>query len=148
MDRLNAKDTPSALKQQLEGPQSYAALASSGELLKEVFLECVFQRTRKSLEHLKRFVELFYAEVFEPWFVKSEQGQVTLIKTALRVWGGPKNTQKCLYVMEKLWQMGIISGDQIIQYCLKHAGSSHDTSLEFRLLKLISQRVFTQRLFL
>lgn len=138
MDRLNAKDTPIALKQQLEGPQSSSALTASGEQLKEIFLECVYQRTRKSLEHLKRFVELFYSEVFEPWFVKSEAGQVTLIKTTLRVWGGARNSQKCIYIMEKLWQMGIISGDVIIQYCLKHSSSSNDTSVEFRLLKLIS----------
>ena len=79
------------MKLQLEGPQSSAALTASGEQLKDIFLECVFVRTKKSLEHLKLFVERFYTEIFEPWFVKSEPGQLTLIKTTLRVWGAPRN---------------------------------------------------------
>ena len=91
MDRLNNKDTPQQLKLQLEGPQSSAALTASGEQLKDIFLECVFVRTKKSLEHLKLFVERFYTEIFEPWFVKSEPGQLTLIKTTLRVLGAPRN---------------------------------------------------------
>ncbi len=40
-------------------------LQSSGtQLLIEIFTECVLARTRKSLEHMKRFVELLHAEVF------------------------------------------------------------------------------------
>jgi len=85
LDRLNAKDSPSVFKQQLE---TSSTLTASGEQLKEIFLECMYQRTRKSLEHLKRFVEMFYREVFEPWFVKSETGQQTLIRTTVRVWAG------------------------------------------------------------
>ena len=149
MDRINNKDTPQQLKAQLEGPQSSSALTASGEQLKDIFLECVYVRTKKSLEHLKLFVEKFYAEFFEPWFVKSEQGQLTMIKTTLRVWGAPRNSQRCLYILEKLWQMGIITGDAIVGYCLKqHSVIKEEHSLEFRLLKLISARVFGQREFL
>ena len=54
-----------------------------------MFLECIFSRARKSLEHLKRFIELFYPEIFEPWFVSAEdakESQITVVKTVSSVW--------------------------------------------------------------
>jgi len=45
--------------------------------------------------------------------------------------------------------MGILSGDAIVGYCLKQRQLlKEETSLEFRLLKLISARVFGLRQFL
>lgn len=69
MDRLNSKETPANIRELL---MNKSDLQASGQQLKEIFLECVFSRTRKSLEHLKRFVEVFYTEVFEPWFVNNQ----------------------------------------------------------------------------
>ena len=69
MDRLNSKETPASMRALL---QDQAQLQTSGQQLKEIFLECIFSRARKSLEHLKRFVELFYVEIFDPWFVSAE----------------------------------------------------------------------------
>lgn len=46
-----------------------AELQAGGQLLKEIFLECILSRARKSLEHIKRFIEIYYNEIFEPWFV-------------------------------------------------------------------------------
>ena len=45
--------------------------------------------------------------------------------------------------------MGILTGDAIVGYCLKqHSVIKEEQSLEFRLLKLMSARIFGQRQFL
>ena len=110
-------------------------------------MECVFSRTRKSLEHLKRFIEAFYIDIFEPWFVSGEdskQTQFTLIKTATQVW--QKNPTRCLQVLEKLWQVGILSSDNAVEWSLKSLGVKN--SISSKVLKLISERVFGKRQFL
>jgi hypothetical protein len=48
--------------------------ASSSEL-KEIMIEVILFRARKSLEHLKRHIEIYYKEIFEPWFVTGEDRQ-------------------------------------------------------------------------
>jgi hypothetical protein len=67
LDKLNSKETPAYLKAALIGDQ--AKIEASGEQMKEIFLECVISRTRKSLEHLKRFIEIYYNEIFQPFFL-------------------------------------------------------------------------------
>lgn len=53
-DRLDAKETPAAMRALLFGAEGNTELLASGQVLKEIFMEAVFSRTRKSLEHLKR----------------------------------------------------------------------------------------------
>jgi len=68
-----------------------------------------------------------------------------MLKTVMRVWG--KNHSRCVQVVEKLWQMGILSSEVIVEHCLKN-GSLQDTQLEFKLVKLNADRVFDQKRFL
>ena len=69
--------------------------------MRQIYIECILSRTRKSLEHLKRQIELQYNEIFEPWFVKDVEGQKTFVTTAISVYS--KNSTRCLQVLEKLW---------------------------------------------
>ena len=70
-------------------------------MLRQIYIECILSRTRKSLEHLKRQIELQYNEIFDPWFVKDVEGQKTFVTTAISVYS--KNSTRCLQVLEKLW---------------------------------------------
>jgi hypothetical protein len=63
-DKLASRETPAQLKYFLLDGGDEGQLQASGDILKEVFLECILERTRKSLEHLKRAVEAFHTELF------------------------------------------------------------------------------------
>ena len=67
-DLINQKTPPKELREALTGNQS--KIESSGEQLKEILLECIVSRTRKSLEHLKRIIEFYYNEVMQPFFLR------------------------------------------------------------------------------
>ncbi len=43
-------------------------LEASGERLKEIFFECLLSRARKSIEHLKRSLEYFWADILSDFF--------------------------------------------------------------------------------
>lgn len=117
-------------------------------------MECVFSRTRKSLEHLKRQVEILYKEVFEPWFVSADdarESQITIVKTAASVWA--KNPTRCLLVIEKLWQMGIVTAESGIDWALKSLKRHSIASLtpdylEFKVIKLLFDHTLDKPLFL
>jgi MIF4G like len=97
LDKLNSKETPERIKEFLDSGD----VQSSGQQLRQIYLECILSRTRKSLEHLKRQVEIHYHEIIEPWFVKDPEGQKTLVKTVVSVYA--HNHTRCLQVLEKLW---------------------------------------------
>jgi hypothetical protein len=87
----------------------------------EVFSECMLTRTKKSMEHLKRFIEIFYVEIIEPWFVSGPQAaenQVTLVKTVARAWR-ERNPFRCIQIIEKLWSLGVLGGQHVINWALK-----------------------------
>lgn len=65
MDKLNAKETGQNLKVFLESVE----LTSNGEQLKEILFECIMVRTKKSLEHLKRFIEIYYHDIIKPLYL-------------------------------------------------------------------------------
>ena len=90
-ERLNQKVTPAEMKAFLDGDEGGHELQARGLALKEVFLECVLDRSRKSLEHLKRFVELFYNEIFKPWFVTctgetKRDSQTAVVRMVVSMW--------------------------------------------------------------
>jgi hypothetical protein len=64
LDQLNAKETSANLRALLD---DHTKVEASGEQLKDIFLECILSKARKSLEHLKRYVEI-YSDIFYPFY--------------------------------------------------------------------------------
>jgi hypothetical protein len=85
-DKLQSKEPPHVVRQFL---MESSEVQASGQELKAIFLECVFSRARKSLEHVKKSVEVFYNQIFEPWFINASdarQSQFTLLTTVASIW--------------------------------------------------------------
>lgn len=72
-----------------------------------------------------------------------------MLKTATAVW--QRNHLRCLQVIEKLWQLGIIEAESVVEWAFKSlkakATSSENTNLkrfeghiEFKVLKVITER--------
>ena len=78
----------------------HTKIEASGDQLKEIFLECILSKARKSLEHLKRFVEI-YSEIFYPFYLNNGSAQVTAVATVARVWVNNRN--RALNIVEKLY---------------------------------------------
>ncbi len=95
------------------------------------------------MEHLKRQIEMLYTEIFVPLFVNDPEGQRTLVKTAAIIYN--RNHTRCLQVLEKLWQMGIIQTNILIQYGLS---ADSEDSIAHKILSMIIQRAFELRSFL
>jgi hypothetical protein len=71
-DKLQSKEPPHVVRQFL---MESSEVQASGQELKAIFLECVFSRARKSLEHVKKSVEVFYNQIFEPWFINASDAR-------------------------------------------------------------------------
>ena len=97
--------------------QNQGEINASGNLLKEIFLDCIISRTRKSLEHLKRFIEVFYSEIFQPWFVESKEGQQVAVRTVAKIW--QNQPERAILVIEKLWQLGIVEAENAVEWAFK-----------------------------
>lgn len=116
-DRLQSKESPAALREFLT---SSPELQFSGQELKAAFLECFFKRAAKSLEHVKRFVEMFFTDVFEPWFLSgadAKESQFTLLRTVSSVW--QRNPSRGLHVVEKLYQIGLFDACHGVEWALQ-----------------------------
>ena len=105
IDALNSKDTPEKLIE-------YADVHSSA-----VFAKCIIARTKKSLEHLKSTVER-YRKVFDHCFAGENQ-QILLEQIQLIF---NDEDDKCLKVIQKLSQVGILTHDQILKYTVTRLG--------------------------
>ena len=92
---------------------------------------------------MKRQIELQYNEIFEPWFVKDVEGQKTFVTTAISVYS--KNSTRCLQVLEKLWQMGIISTEVLIQQGLT---ADSEESVSYKILSNFTKKSVELRSFL
>ena len=76
----------------------------------------------------------------------AKESQMTVMKTATAVW--QKNHSKCLQVIEKLWQMGIIEAENAAEWAFKSLKSQADNQgvkfspdlIEFKILKLLAER--------
>lgn len=75
MDRLSSKEPSDQLMSFLKDSKNFEA---SDEQIKEIFLECILQRTKKSLEHLKKFVEL-YQNIFFDFYGGTQLSQIKAI---------------------------------------------------------------------
>ena len=69
LDKLSQRETPLKVKEFME---SGAQVTASGENLKAVFLECLINKARKSLEHIKRTLEYFYTDILKCWFLPED----------------------------------------------------------------------------
>ena len=74
---------------------------SPQEVMKLIFWECILSRAKKSLEHLKRFVEI-YQKVFIKFFRINIDSQVDCINTVINVWG-ENNLFRAYAITEKLY---------------------------------------------
>jgi hypothetical protein len=93
IEKLNNKEPAQSLKETLETFQL------TPDQKCELLTECMLLRTKKSLEHLKRFIEIYYRDVIEPLYA-SDSAQKVLINTIIRIWG--HNLAKCVQVVQKL----------------------------------------------
>lgn len=119
-------------------------------------MECILDRSRKSLEHLKRFVELFYNEIFMPWFVTctgdtKRDSQMVVVRTVVSMW--QRNPTRCLQIIEKLWQLGIVDASNGIEWAIKSLKAKDQSTrltdtLEYRIVKLLSERTLQKSAFL
>lgn len=98
MEKLNNKESPQLIKEFLETEE----VKAKGAVVKEIVIEAIMVRTKKSLEHLKRFIEIYYTEVVQPLLLGEElaAGQAALIRTVIDMWRN--NHNKGLQVIEKL----------------------------------------------
>jgi hypothetical protein len=85
-----------------------------------------------------------YHEIFEPWFVKDVEGQKTLVKTAISVYNN--NSTRCIQVLEKLWQMGIVSTEVLIQHGV--TSSDSEESISHKVLTHFTKKAVELRGFL
>lgn len=106
-------------------------------------MECVLARTRKSLEHLKRFIEMFYAEVFKG-MCEGAEAQRTIVRTVMRVYS--RNVIRGMQIVEKLWQMGMVSTEAVIDTGLKSFKQGDEQVIP--LLTLFSTRAVQMKSFL
>lgn len=60
-------------------------IEASGEQLKDILLECILSKSRKSLEHLKRFIGI-YSEIFYPFYKGEPVSQRHAITTIVEGW--------------------------------------------------------------
>lgn len=114
MDRLNSKETPPNMKIFLDNASQFE---SSGVQLKKIFIECILSKSRKSLEHFKRYLEVYYTDVFKPLFLDdndAKEAQTGMIEVIARVW--QNNERKALQLIEKCWQCGVISPERVIDF--------------------------------
>lgn len=54
-----------------------------------ILVECILSKSRKSLEHFKRYLEVYYNEVFKPFFLEdadSKEAQIAFAGVICRVW--------------------------------------------------------------
>ncbi|CDW76937.1 cap binding protein [Stylonychia lemnae] len=146
LDKLNSKETPKNLFEALVGEQS--KLEATGEQLKEIFLECIMARTKKSLEHLKRFIEIYYHEIIKPFFLGTTiaESQITLMKSVCQMW--INNPRKNLQIIDKLFSLGLVIPKYAVQYCLdsliRKISENEELSqdlIEFKILNNLSQLV-------
>lgn len=93
--------------------------------MREIFLECIISRTKKSLEHLKRIIEFYYKDVIQPLFLAETRSssQMTLANTLAAIW--VNNPKKHLQIVEKLFTMGVLDA----QFAIKAAFARIKTQL-------------------
>ena len=65
LDKITSKEPATAIREALVGD----SVGQPTDLMKEIFVECILSRARKSLEHLKRFVEIYFRDILQPFFL-------------------------------------------------------------------------------
>lgn len=140
-DRIASRETPEAMKSFLLEGGDQGQLQASGDQLKEIFLECILERTRKSLEHLKRAVEAFHVELFSHMYKGKSELIVCVVLRAYR----DRNPIRGLQVIEKLWQLGVLEGATgAIQWALTEISKKGEAfkgdELEVKLIGLLAER--------
>ena len=141
LDKIISKEPPAAIREALFGDQ----IEATGEVVKEMFIECILSRARKSLEHLKRFVEIYYVEILQPFFLGENQqvSQLTLMKMIVQIWG-EKNQYKTLQIVDKLLSQGLLLSESVLEWAFisleKIQAKASGDSIEFKLIETVLER--------
>lgn len=76
--------------------------------------------------------------------MKDNEGQKTLINTVVSVYNN--NSTRCIQVLEKLWQMGIVGTENLINYALSTV--EFEDSISHKILTHFVKRALDLRYFL